>query len=360
MRVTGASQGFTITAGIGQGCPVSPLLFVLVTFNRQLDTVEGRRERWAFANDFALAGAGGHWARPQLRRHFAPSAAASGLRLNFEKIASPDWGAARIAFCGAHLGFEVGPAAAESRWGDSVRKYKELRVALVGGNYQRRLRLDELRGRFEAARSRAAAPSWDIEWRWHAWFTADPVPKLLAAMGSLARQGIAEPSVVEQGAGRGPGLPAGPPGPAVPTGHAASAELTAPRVRAAVLRTWLNGWCTGPRFGARGGRCLFGCTEGDDDVRHYVRCRHLWRFGVDKFGLADPGHPEARATRALLWHAGAPPQEVARTATMVAVGYKAHAVVSHAARANPYIQRVFAEVLRQLQKRQPAAGEAGN
>ena len=79
---------------------------------------------------------------------------------------------------------------------------------------------------------------------------------------------------------------------------------------------------------------------------------------MDKLGLADPGHPEVRTTRALLWHAGAPPQEVARAATMLAVGYKAHAIVLHTARANLDIQRVFAEVLRQLQEQPPAAGEA--
>ena len=65
-------------------------------------------------------------------------------------------------------------------------------------------------------------------------------------------------------------------------------KRTPPRVRAAMLRTWLNEWCTGRRFGVRGGRCAFGCRRGEDDVRHYVCCPVLWLFGVAKSGLDDP------------------------------------------------------------------------
>ncbi|CAK0860227.1 unnamed protein product [Prorocentrum cordatum] len=123
-------------------------------------------------------------------------------------------------------------------------------------------------------------------------------------------------------------------------------QKTPPRVRAAVLRTWLNGWCAGRRFGARGGRCAFGCRLGDDDVRHYVCCPKLWRFGVSKLGLADPGPPAERTTRALLWQPGD--------------GHdgKAHTTLRHAAGARLNVPRLFAEVLSQLQEPRVAAGSA--
>ena len=97
---------------------------------------------------------------------------------------------------------------------------------------------------------------------------------------------------------------------------------------------------------------------GDDDIRHYVRCSKLWRFGVSKLGLVDPGTLAERATRALPWQPRASAEEVARTATMIVVGYKTYDALQHAAGARLDVPRLFAEVLSQMQEPRVAAGSA--
>ena len=48
-----------------------------------------------------------------------------------------------------------------------------------------------------------------------------------------------------------------------------------PRVRAALVRTWFNGWCTGRRFQQRCA-CIFGCPA-EDSIEHYSLCPQLCR-----------------------------------------------------------------------------------
>ena len=62
------------------------------------------------------------------------------------------------------------------------------------------------------------------------------------------------------------------------------AGLVAPRVWAAVFRSLLNGWCTLRRFQSRG-RCVFGCSFGEDSLDHYLGCSVLARFGRDHLRL---------------------------------------------------------------------------
>ena len=73
--------------------------------------------------------------------------------------------------------------------------------------------------------------------------------------------------------------------------------LVPPRVVAAVIRTWYDGWLSQRRFQSRGSCCLFGCGHGEDSVQHYMRCRVLHAFaaggirlpareGVEKQSLA--------------------------------------------------------------------------
>ena len=47
--------------------------------------------------------------------------------------------------------------------------------------------------------------------------------------------------------------------------------LVQPRVLAAMLRTWTNGWCTSRRF-QKNGCCIFGCKQ-EDSIEHYARCK---------------------------------------------------------------------------------------
>lgn len=76
-------------------------------------------------------------------------------------------------------------------------------------------------------------------------------------------------------------------------------KLAPPRVLAAVLRTWFNGWCTKRRFQCKGS-CVFGCTFGEDSVDHYMRCSKLHQHARVRLRL--PMHPliEDRGTSFML------------------------------------------------------------
>ena len=54
-----------------------------------------------------------------------------------------------------------------------------------------------------------------------------------------------------------------------------------PRVKAALVRTWFNGWCTGRRFQRQDCSCIFGCSA-EDSIEHYSECRVVkdfaWRY----------------------------------------------------------------------------------
>ena len=48
---------------------------------------------------------------------------------------------------------------------------------------------------------------------------------------------------------------------------------TSPKVQAAYLRTFCDGWCTRRRFQGDA-QCAFGCGAGFDGLEHYARCTH--------------------------------------------------------------------------------------
>ena len=101
-------------------------------------------------------------------------------------------------------------------------------------------------------------------------------------------------------------------------------RLVAPRVRAAVLRTWLDGWATKRRFQSSG-CCLWGCDAGQDSVAHYARCMRLGRLAQEVFGLPLPVDVRDRADRWLLFGlADGPRDALRRGAVGLAAAYLTH------------------------------------
>ena len=59
-----------------------------------------------------------------------------------------------------------------------------------------------------------------------------------------------------------------------------------PCVVAAVLRTWLNGWCTSRRFRQPAATFrLFSSCTGGDELEHYAVCPHAWQYLQGKIGI---------------------------------------------------------------------------
>ena len=74
---------------------------------------------------------------------------------------------------------------------------------------------------------------------------------------------------------------------------------TPPRVLAAVLTTWFDGWCTMRRFGGIGSCVLCGRAEGDD-LEHLPHCPEIRVFSVRGLGLAHHDQLRERTADFLL------------------------------------------------------------
>ena len=68
-----------------------------------------------------------------------------------------------------------------------------------------------------------------------------------------------------------------------------------PRVAAAVLRTWFDGWCTQRRLGADG-PCIFCRIDHADYMEHLPHCRIVRDCSQRSLGLPTPGTPRERNT----------------------------------------------------------------
>ena len=90
---------------------------------------------------------------------------------------------------------------------------------------------------------------------------------------------------------------------------------------------------------------------------HCVSCPRLWKFGVDRMGVSDPGNSRERIAKALLWDGAAGGQALAKTAALLAVGYKAFNILRHRRSAPGQlaldVDRLFSEALRLVQPPQP-------
>ena len=71
----------------------------------------------------------------------------------------------------------------------------------------------------------------------------------------------------------------------------------APCVVAAMLHTWLNGWCTSRRFQGTVVNCVFGCQNAKDEVERYVICPCLWACAAAALRLSET---QVRTGRSLL------------------------------------------------------------
>ena len=94
-----------------------------------------------------------------------------------------------------------------------------------------------------------------------------------------------------------------------------------PRVRAAVLRAGLNGWCTSRRFQGHG-TCRFGC-QAEDSIEHYACCPAVRDFARRRLNV------EMGGLVGFLLLDAAPLHVVTKRAIVVATVYIAHCRARH-------------------------------
>jgi hypothetical protein len=137
------SAAFPLSAGIRQGCPLSPLLFVVAMDGllRRIRRESSSTCPRAFADDLAAVVRSLATEAPVLKRIFDDIASAAGLHLNVAKCiciplhlatdidiaaslaaAVPGWANMRIQTHGAYLGFEIGPDKRHRSWSAALAK----------------------------------------------------------------------------------------------------------------------------------------------------------------------------------------------------------------------------------------------
>jgi len=136
--------GFSITRGIRQGCPLSPLLFAVASeliLRRLSRSVRDNTAR-AWADDIAMVIPRGLEVLPCIASIFLEFGLISGLLLSIGKTviaplfpidlvefrslltaAVPSWGAMQVSFAAKYLGVFVGPDKGTRSWTAPIRKY---------------------------------------------------------------------------------------------------------------------------------------------------------------------------------------------------------------------------------------------
>ena len=154
IKIQGSSfEGFDMTSGVRQGCPLSPLLFVFVVdiLLRNLEAItKGRDLVRAFADDIGMVVQNTRLTLPALFEAFGKFACFSGLNLNFKKtVCIPLWAESmdgikekmallheackHIAYDdhGIYLGFAVGPGRNRIQWQKASDKFFQRDVTWV-------------------------------------------------------------------------------------------------------------------------------------------------------------------------------------------------------------------------------------
>ena len=112
-------------------------------------------------------------------------------------------------------------------------------------------------------------------------------------------------------------------------------RLVAPRVVAAVIRTWHNAWCTRRRYQeGYGSRCIFGCGKGEDSIEHYACCGRIAEWSRRALGLPGEGESiEVRRRHFLLLNGeDTDDNEMTRAALRLGAVYSLHNRVRHGVR----------------------------